>query len=63
MGANETVFGKHKFEQWVFDLASVCVKEYHSDNGVYDSAFFEKTVLNKTKSKHSVVWEQSTRTL
>jgi len=25
LGANETVFGKHKFEQWVYDLANVCV--------------------------------------
>jgi hypothetical protein len=42
MGANETVLGKHKFEQWVYDLASVCVKKYHSDNGVYDSAVFRE---------------------
>ena len=37
MGANETLIGKHKFEQWVYDLATVCVKSCHNDNGVYDS--------------------------
>ena len=40
LGANETVIGKHKFEQWVYNLASVCIKRYHSDNGVYDATEF-----------------------
>ena len=34
MGANETLIGKNKFEQWVYDLALVTIKRYHSDNGV-----------------------------
>ena len=42
MGANETLIGKHKFEQWVYDLAAVCVKRYHSNNGVYDSNAFRE---------------------
>ena len=40
MGENETILGKHKFEQWIYDLAIVCVKKYHSDNGIYDPSVF-----------------------
>ena len=72
MGANETVLGKHKFEQWVYDLASVCVKKYHSDNGVYDSAVFredcagqdQKQTFSGVGAKHqNAVAERTIQTL
>lgn len=51
LGANETVIGKHKFEQWIYDLASVCVKRYHSDNGIYDSQEFRDDCIGQEQSQ------------
>ena len=51
MTADETIIGKHKFEQWVYDLASVCVKKYHSDNGVYDSAAFREDCAGQNQKQ------------
>lgn len=36
MGAGETVLGKERFEQSMWNLAGVTVKHYHSDNGIYN---------------------------
>ena len=40
LGAEETLLGKQRFEQWIWDLAAVCAKRYHSDHGIYDSEEF-----------------------
>ena len=72
MGAEETLVGKCKFEQWVYDLASVCVKRYHSDNGVYDSELFredcikqdQKQTFSGVGAKHqNAIAERSIQTL
>jgi hypothetical protein len=36
-GANETVMGKSRFEQWLWDMAYVEVKHYHGDNGIFSA--------------------------
>ena len=40
LGAGETVLGKGSFEDWIWDLAGVLAKHYHSDNGVFQAAIF-----------------------
>jgi hypothetical protein len=47
MGANETLLGKERFEQWVWDLATVVIKRYHSDHGIYDSKAFRDNCIEK----------------
>ena len=42
VGVNETIVRKHKFEQWIYDLATVCVKKYHSDSDIYDLSAFRE---------------------
>ena len=37
LGAGETVNGKAKFEDWIWSLAVVLAKHYHSDNGIIAS--------------------------
>jgi hypothetical protein len=34
LGANETVMGKARFEQWLWDQCVSKVKHYHGDNGI-----------------------------
>ena len=51
MGANETLIVEHKYEQWVYDLGTVCVKRYHSDNGVYDSNAFCKDCAGQNQKQ------------
>ena len=35
LGANETVMGKARFEQWLWNMAYAKVKHYHVDNGIF----------------------------
>ncbi|KAL7529135.1 hypothetical protein ACHAXR_002811, partial [Thalassiosira sp. AJA248-18] len=51
MGAGETVLGKAKFEQWIWNLAGVCAKHYHSDNEVYDAEAFRQDCIGKDQSQ------------
>ena len=51
MGAGETVMGKTRFEQLCWNLAGVKVKNYHSDNGVYDATTFWNDCLAKDQSQ------------
>ena len=37
LGANETVMGKERFEQWRYEHAYVKVKHFHGDNGIFAS--------------------------
>jgi len=47
LGAEETLLGKQRFEQWIWDLAAVCAKRYHSDHGIYDSEEFMRDCTGK----------------
>ena len=35
LGANETIVGKARFEQWLWEQAVAEVSHYHSDNGIF----------------------------
>ena len=48
LGAGETLVGKARFEEWIWNLATVEVQHYHSDNGIYASDMFR----NDCKTKH-----------
>ena len=37
LGANETVMGKERFEQWLYKNAYIKVKHFHGDNGIFFS--------------------------
>jgi hypothetical protein len=47
MGAGETVMGKTRFEQMCWNLAGVTIKNFHSDNGVYDASVFCEDCISK----------------
>ena len=40
LGAGETINSKLAFEEWLWETAQVCVKHYHSDNGVFTDQEF-----------------------
>jgi hypothetical protein len=33
---SETIMGKERFEQWLYDIACVGVKHYHGNNGIFE---------------------------
>jgi hypothetical protein len=35
LGASETIMGKERFEQWLYDIACVEVKHFHGNNGIF----------------------------
>ena len=35
LGSSETITGKERFEQWLYDIACVEVKHFHGDNGIF----------------------------
>jgi hypothetical protein len=37
LGANETVMGKARFEQWLWDQCVSKAKHYHGDNGIFSA--------------------------
>ncbi len=50
MGAGKTIMGKAQFEQMCWNLASVTIKNYHSNNGVYDASIFCEDCISKDQS-------------
>ncbi len=51
LGANETVMGKERFEQWIYDNAYVEVKHFHGDNGIFSSEEYRQDCLDKRQSQ------------
>ena len=51
LGANETVMGKARFEQWLWDMAYAEVKHYHGDNGIFSSEEYRVECLGKAQSQ------------
>jgi len=45
--AGETVMGKAAFEDWIWNLAGVLAKQYHSDNGIFASEMFRRDCIDK----------------
>ena len=52
MGASDTILAKHSLEEWLYNLAYVEVKQYHSDNGVFVADEFREDCkeLNQKQS-------------
>ena len=51
LGANETVMAKVKFEEWLWDLAAVEIRHFHSDNGIYTADEFKADCSRKDQTQ------------
>ena len=51
LGAGETVIGKVAFEDWIWNLAGVLAKHYHSDNYTFISEVFCNDCADKKKTQ------------
>ena len=51
LGANETVMGKARFEQWLWDMAYAEVKHYHGDNGFFSAEEYHQECINKGQTQ------------
>jgi hypothetical protein len=51
LGASETIMGKVRFEQWLYDIACVEVKHYHGDNGIFSSESYCEECSEKMQSQ------------
>ena len=47
LGAFETISSKTRFEEWLWELACVEIKQYRSDNGVFTAEEFREDCRNK----------------
>ena len=47
LGAKETVLGKSRFEQWLWEKSVSEVSHYHSDNGIFVSEAYRKDCEGK----------------
>jgi hypothetical protein len=50
LGANKTVMGKARFEQWLWDLCVSEVKHYHGDNGIFSAEEYCRHCTKKGQS-------------
>ena len=51
LGAGETIIGKAAFEDWIWNLAGVLAKHYHSDNGIFISEAFRNDCADKKQTQ------------
>ena len=51
MGANETVLGKQRFEQWLWDQAAAEVSHYHGDNGIFTADEYKRDCDRKGQTQ------------
>jgi len=51
LGANETVMGKARFEQWLWDQCVSEVKHYHGDNGIFSAEEYHRDCDEKGQSQ------------
>jgi hypothetical protein len=51
LGANETIMGKERFEQWIYDHAFVEIKHFHGDNGIFSSEEYRDDCADKMQSQ------------
>jgi hypothetical protein len=51
LGAGKTITSKQKFEQWLYEMACVEVKQYRSDNGVFISELFREDCDSKNHAQ------------
>ena len=53
LGSNETVMGKARFEQWLWNQAAAEVSHYHGDNGIFTAAEFRDDCIDKGQTQSS----------
>ena len=51
LGAGETIMGKERFEQWLYDIAYVEVKHFHGDNGIFASKQYRQECTEKGQTQ------------
>ena len=51
LGANETVMGKARFEQLLWDMTYAEVKHYHGDNGIFSAEEHCQECIDKGKNQ------------
>ncbi len=51
LGASETIMGKERFEQWLYDTAYVGVKHFHGDNGIFASEQYHQECDEKGQTQ------------
>ena len=51
LGAFETISSKSRFEEWLWELACVEIKQYRSDNGVFTAKEFREDRKNKDQKQ------------
>jgi len=47
LGASETIVGKTRFEEWLWNEAFAEVKHYHSDNGIFHAEEYRRDCERK----------------
>jgi hypothetical protein len=51
LSASETIMGKERIKQWLYDIACVEIKHYHGDNGIFSSEAYHEECSEKTQSQ------------
>ena len=51
LGASETIMGKERFEQWLYDTAYAEVKHFHGDNGIFASEQYRQECIKKSQTQ------------
>ena len=51
LGDGETIMGKLKFEEWIFNQAAVEIRNLHGYNGIFTSDMFKKGFDKKYQSQ------------
>jgi hypothetical protein len=51
LGASETIMGKVRFKQWLYDIACVKVKHYHGDDRIFSSETYREECSEKMQSQ------------
>ena len=47
LGTSETIMGRERFEQWLYDIACAEVKHYHGDNGIFKEEEYRQECSEK----------------
>ena len=51
LGANATVMGKQRFEEWLWEQAKAEVSHYHADNGIFSADEYRRDCDEKDQSQ------------
>ena len=62
LGSNYTVIGKSRFEQWLWDQDGAEVSHYHSNNGIWNTAYYYHNCNEKGQTKSIMELVSSTGT-